>query len=151
MKNWATKQGIKVIPKKKDDFEHWASKFEGGIPSRKEFDLLNKEDRQKAIIHMSSNRAKKDTTNIHPGTPNVKRDIGAQDAYDAAIGATIDPKTVAPIEQVAEVGKGVAGTPKTIAPKNLFDTNIPTSSDLTKADKKRRNYNRIKREKKDND
>jgi len=65
--SWALKQAGKVIKagaKKKSSFENWADKFEGGTPSRAEFDKLSKADKSKAVVHMGSKRAAKPKSNV---------------------------------------------------------------------------------------
>ena len=79
--SWALKQAGKVIKagaKKKSSFENWADKFEGGTPSRAEFDKLSKADKSKAVVHMGSKRAAARKSNvIRPEEKDLKFDQGS--------------------------------------------------------------------------
>jgi len=83
MKNWTLKHGINVVKKKKNDYEKWADKFEGGTPSRAEYDKLSKADQSKAKIHMGSKRAASTKSNsLHPEKDNIKFDMAASNLQD---------------------------------------------------------------------
>jgi len=102
---WLTQNNVKRAKEVKTKFAKWLEKFEAKEPSRDEYNLLSKFDKDKADIHMSSRKTKTPDGSLLQER-HIIRDKGSESLKKQSIEGKVPTKTpeqdLTPQEPVTE-------------------------------------------------